>query len=245
MIGSLSPIQPSDVNIKEDPVTWLGNTFLPQVLKPVLQYSSNKNWRGQPIYNPGTFRSEGELDYNTGFAATPNLYKSLAEKLYDGTGYDVAPESIAYWVETAFGGLGRDVVSSTEFFMDKTGTGEPPTTSWWRNIPMLSGLTQSSPSITREKYFEYRMAVEDEYNRLMDANKRGKSPDAYMRSYGYKKQFDAVEAQLRELRKYRKQVREGLHGAERQAAERQLNDAMQVLQANMVKLYEEQTGRKK
>ena len=245
MIGSLSPIQPSDVNIKEDPVTWLGNTFLPQVLKPVLQYSSNKNWRGQPIYNPGTFRSEGELDYNTGFAATPDLYKSLAEKLYDGTGYDVAPESIAYWVETAFGGLGRDVVSSTEFFMDKTGTSEPPTTSWWRNIPMLSGLTQSSPSITREKYFEYRMAVEDEYNRLMDANKRGKSPDAYMRSYGYKKQFDAVEAQLRELRKYRKQVREGLHGAERQAAERQLNDAMQVLQANMVKLYEEQTGRKK
>ena len=245
MIGSLSPIQPSDVNIKEDPVTWLGNTFLPQVLKPVLQYSSNKNWRGQPIYNPGTFRSEGELDYNTGFAATPDLYKSLAEKLYDGTGYDVAPESIAYWVETAFGGLGRDVVSSTEFFMDKTGAGEPPTTSWWRNIPMLSGLTQSSPSITREKYFEYRMAVEDEYNRLMDANKRGKSPDAYMRSYGYKKQFDAVEAQLRELRKYRKQVREGLHGAERQAAERQLNDAMQVLQANMVKLYEEQTGRKK
>ena len=245
MIGSLSPIQPSDVNIKEDPVIWLGNTFLPQVLKPVLQYSSNKNWRGQPIYNPGTFRSEGELDYNTGFAATPDLYKSLAEKLYDGTGYDVAPESIAYWVETAFGGLGRDVVSSTEFFMDKTGVGEPPTTSWWRNIPMLSGLTQSSPSITREKYFEYRMAVEDEYNRLMDANKRGKSPDAYMRSYGYKKQFDAVEAQLRELRKYRKQIREGLHGAERQVAERQLNDAMQVLQANMVKLYEEQTGRKK
>ena len=129
--------------------------------------------------------------------------------------------------------------------MDKTGAGEPPTTSWWRNIPMLSGLTQSSPSITREKYFEYRMAVEDESNRLMDANKRGKSPDAYMRSYGYKKQFDAVEAQLRELRKYRKQVREGLHGAERQAAERQLNDAMQVLQANMVKLYEEQTRGKK
>ena len=110
---------------------------------------------------------------------------------------------------------------------------------------MLSGLTQASPSITREKYFEYRMEVTDEYNRLMDANKRGKSPDAYMRSYGYKKQFDAVEAQLRELRKYRKQVREGLHGAERQAAERQLNDAMQVLQANMVNLYEEQTRRKK
>ncbi len=244
-IGSLSPIQPSDVNIKEDPVTWLGNTFLPQVLKPVLQYSSNKNWRGQPIYNPGTFRAEGELDYNTGFAATPDLYKSLAEKLYDGTGYDVAPESIAYWVETAFGGLGRDVVSGTELFLDTTGTGEPPTSSWWRNIPMLSGLTQASPSITREKYFEYRMEVTDEYNRLMDANKRGKSPDAYMRSYGYKKQFDAVEAQLRELRKYRKQVREGLHGAERQAAERQLNDAMQVLQANMVNLYEEQTRRKK
>lgn len=245
MIGSLSPIQPSDVNIKEDPVTWLGNTFLPQVLKPVLQYSSNKNWRGQPIYNPSTFRAEGELDYNTGFAATPDLYKSLAEKLYDGTGYDVAPESIAYWVETAFGGLGRDVVSGTELFLDTTGTGEPPTSSWWRNIPMLSGLTQASPSITREKYFEYRMEVTDEYNRLMDANKRGKSPDAYMRSYGYKKQFDAVEAQLRELRKYRKQVREGLHGAERQAAERQLNDAMQVLQANMVNLYEEQTRRKK
>jgi hypothetical protein len=244
-IGSLSPIQPSDVNIKEDPVTWLGNTFLPQVLKPVLQYSSNKNWRGQPIYNPGTFRAEGELDYNTGFAATPDLYKSLAEKLYDGTGYDVAPESIAYWVETAFGGLGRDVVSGTELFLDTTGTGEPPTSSWWRNIPMLSGLTQASPSITREKYFEYRMEVTDEYNRLMDANKRGKSPDAYMRSYGYKKQFDAVEAQLRELRKYHKQVREGLHGAERQAAERQLNDAMQVLQANMVNLYEEQTRRKK
>ena len=244
-IGSFSPLQPSDVNIAKDPTYWLAQTFVPQVAKPLLQYASNKNWRGMPIYNSDQYRSDGDLDYNTGMETTPDVFKTIAEKWYDATGYDVAPESLAHWYNAALGGLGADMAGVAETILDQTGHGNKSAASWYKAAPVIGGFVQGAPAEDRERYYAYRDAVKDGSARYMNAALRGKNGTKYEDDVYWQARFDAVEKQLQRLRKQRKQLRQILTGDERQAMEREYNDAMLNLQRGMVQEFETQTGRRK
>ena len=244
-IGSFSPLQPSDVNISKDPTYWLWQTFIPQVGKPALQYASNKNWRGMPIYNSDQYRSDGDLDYNTGMETTPDVFKTIAEKWYDATGYDVAPESLAHWYNAALGGLGADMAGVAETILDQTGHGNKSAASWYKAAPVIGGFVQGAPTEDRERYYAYRDAVKDGSARYINAAMRGKNGDRYQDDVYWQARFDAVEKQLQRLRKQRKQLRQILTGDERQAMEREYNDAMLNLQRGMVQEFETQTGRRK
>lgn len=244
-IGSFSPLQPSDVNISKDPTYWLWQTFIPQVGKPALQYASNKNWRGMPIYNSDQYRSDGDLDYNTGMETTPDVFKTIAEKWYDATGYDVAPESLAHWYNAALGGLGADMAGVAETILDQTGHGNKSAASWYKAAPVIGGFVQGAPAEDRERYYAYRDAVKDGSARYMNAALRGKNGTKYEDDVYWQARFDAVEKQLQRLRKQRKQLRQMLTGDERQTMEREYNDAMLNLQRGMVQEFETQTGRRK
>ena len=244
-IGSFSPLQPSDVNISKDPTYWLEQTFVPQVAKPLLQYASNKNWRGMPIYNSDQYRSDGDLDYNTGMEATPDVFKTIAEKWYDATGYDVAPESLAHWYNAALGGLGADMAGVAETILDQTGHGNKSAASWYKAAPVIGGFVQGAPTEDRERYYAYRDAVKDGSARYINAALRGKNGTKYEDDVYWQARFDSVEKQLQRLRKQRKQLRQMLTGDERQTMEREYNDAMLNLQRGMVQEFETQTGRRK
>ena len=244
-IGSFSPLQPSDVNISKDPTYWLAQTFVPQVAKPLLQYASNKNWRGMPIYNSDQYRSDGDLDYNTGMETTPDVFKTIAEKWYDATGYDVAPESLAHWYNAALGGLGADMAGVAETILDQTGHGNKSAASWYKAAPVIGGFVQGAPTEDRERYYAYRDAVKDGAARYINAALRGKNGTKYEDDVYWQARFDAVEKQLQRLRKQRKQLRQMLTGDERQTMEREYNDAMLNLQRGMVQEFETQTGRRK
>ena len=244
-IGSFSPLQPSDVNISKDPTYWLAQTFVPQVAKPLLQYASNKNWRGMPIYNSDQYRSDGDLDYNTGMETTPDVFKTIAEKWCDATGYDVAPESLAHWYNAALGGLGADMAGVAETILDQTGHGNKSAASWYKAAPVIGGFVQGAPAEDRERYYAYRDAVKDGAARYTNAALRGKNGTKYEDDVYWQARFDAVEKQLQRLRKQRKQLRQMLTGDERQTMEREYNDAMLNLQRSMVQEFETQTGRRK
>lgn len=245
MIGSFSPLQPSDVNITNDPGMWMLNTFAPQVIKPIIQFGANKNWRGTPIYDSGVFRSDGDLDYNSGFSWTPDTYKQISQKIYDTTGGDIAPESIQFWVQTATGGLGNEVTAVVEMILDQTGLGNQSTSSWYRSMPVLGGMIQTAPGEDRERYYNYRGAVSDEYNRLIDGAKRGKNIEKYTQSVVWHEAFKSAEKQLSKLRKQRKDIREQLKGDQLREVERKINNAEKLIQMNLIRQYEEQTGERK
>lgn len=245
LIGSFSPLQPSDVSISNDPGMWMLNTFAPQVMKPIIQFGANKNWRGTPIYDSGVFRADGDLDYNSGFAWTPDTYKMISEKIYDATGGDIAPESLQFWVQTAIGGLGTDIVSMAEMVVDQQGLGNTTTASWYKAFPVLGGFIQTSPSEDRERYYTYRDRVSDQYNRLIDAAKRGKDITDYQTALQWDKQFEVVDKQLSKLRKQKKAARESLKGKELRATERRINAVEKMIQTNIIRQYEEQTGERK
>ena len=218
IISGFSPLQPSDVDISKDPAAWLVNTFSPQVVKPVVQLAMNKNYRGAPIYDDGSMRSPGELDYNSGYESTPDVYKNIVKKLYDVSGgsVDIAPETLQFLVSNTTGGAGQDVMGATEVLLDQTGMGNKSTASWYKAAPVLGGFTQSVPSVDRERYQQNKEQTEHRYNQLVDAATRGKDYGKYQDAAYWHEYYKATEKQIRKLRKARKELRnsERLHGTD-------------------------------
>lgn len=218
IISGFSPLQPSDVDISKDPAAWLVNTFSPQVVKPVVQLAMNKNYRGAPIYDDGSMRSPGELDYNSGYESTPDVYKNIVKKLYDVSGgsVDIAPETLQFLVSNTTGGAGQDVMGAIEMLLDQTGMGNKSTASWYKAAPVLGGFTQTIPSMDRERYQQNKERVNHRYNQLVDAATRGKDHDKYQDAAYWHEYYKATEKQIRKLRKARKELRnsERLHGTD-------------------------------
>ena len=218
IISGFSPLQPSDVDISKDPAAWLVNTFSPQVVKPVVQLAMNKNYRGAPIYDDGSMRSPGELDYNSGYESTPDVYKNIVKKLYDVSGgsVDIAPETLQFLVSNTTGGAGQDVMGTIEVLLDQTGMGNKSTASWYKAAPVLGGFTQSVPSVDRERYQQNKEQTEHRYNQLVDAATRGKDYGKYQDAAYWHEYYKATEKQIRKLRKARKELRnsERLHGTD-------------------------------
>ena len=218
LIGSFSPLQPSDVDITKDPAAWLVNTASPQVVKPIIQLAMNKNYRGAPIYDDGSYRGPGELDYNSGYESTPDTYKHIVKALYDGTGgrVDIAPETIQFLWNSALGGAGQDVVNVVETVLDQTGLGNKSTASWYKSAPVLGGFIQSLPSVDRERYQQNKENTAHRYNQLVDAAQRGKDHGKYQDAAYWHEYYKATEKQIRKLRKARKELRnsERLHGTD-------------------------------
>ena len=218
IISGFSPLQPSDVDISKDPAAWLVNTFSPQVVKPVVQLAMNKNYRGAPIYDDGSMRSPGELDYNSGYESTPDVYKNIVKKLYDVSGgsVDIAPETLQFLVSNTTGGAGQDVMGAIEVLLDQTGMGNKSTASWYKAAPVLGGFTQSVPSMDRERYQQNKEQTEHRYNQLVDAATRGKDYGKYQDAAYWHEYYKATEKQIRKLRKARKELRnsERLHGTD-------------------------------
>lgn len=218
IISGFSPLQPSDVDISKDPAAWLVNTFSPQVVKPVVQLAMNKNYRGAPIYDDGSMRNPGELDYNSGYESTPDVYKNIVKKLYDVSGgsVDIAPETLQFLVSNTTGGAGQDVMGAIEVLLDQTGMGNKSTASWYKAAPVLGGFTQSVPSVDRERYQQNKEQTEHRYNQLVDAATRGKDYGKYQDAAYWHEYYKATEKQIRKLRKARKELRnsERLHGTD-------------------------------
>ena len=218
IISGFSPLQPSDVDISKDPAAWLVNTFSPQVVKPVVQLAMNKNYRGAPIYDDGSMRSPGELDYNSGYESTPDVYKNIVKKLYDVSGgsVDIAPETLQFLVSNTTGGAGQDVMGAIELLLDQTGMGNKSTASWYKAAPVLGGFTQTIPSMDRERYQQNKERVNHRYNQLVDAATRGKDYGKYQDAAYWHEYYKATEKQIRKLRKARKELRnsERLHGTD-------------------------------
>ena len=218
IISGFSPLQPSDVDISKDPAAWLVNTFSPQVVKPVVQLAMNKNYRGAPIYDDGSMRSPGELDYNSGYESTPDVYKNIVKKLYDVSGgsVDIAPETLQFLVSNTTGGAGQDVMGAIEMLLDQTGMGNKSTASWYKAAPVLGGFTQTIPSMDRERYQQNKEQTEHRYNQLVDAATRGKDHGKYQDAAYWHEYYKATEKQIRKLRKARKELRnsERLHGTD-------------------------------
>ena len=218
IISGFSPLQPSDVDISKDPAAWLVNTFSPQVVKPVVQLAMNKNYRGAPIYDDGSMRSPGELDYNSGYESTPDVYKNIVKKLYDVSGgsVDIAPETLQFLVSNTTGGAGQDVMGAIEVLLDQTGMGNKSTASWYKAAPVLGGFTQTIPSMDRERYQQNKERTEHRYNQLVDAATRGKDHGKYQDAAYWHEYYKATEKQIRKLRKARKELRnsERLHGTD-------------------------------
>lgn len=96
MVKALAPTGVSEIDFGKDPTGALLSTFIPGLAKPVAQVAMNKNFAGGKI----TYAEQGEKFLSEqGRAATPEVYKDMAEHWREITGQDLAPEQIRVLTE--------------------------------------------------------------------------------------------------------------------------------------------------
>lgn len=105
---NVSPQSFPEYAAKENPAAWLLQAFSPELLRPVVDVGTNRNYRGRPIsYKAGGGDEGMEPKAASGYAATNPTYKKMAVDILDATGYDLAPEQVQAIVKGYTGGVGQ------------------------------------------------------------------------------------------------------------------------------------------
>lgn len=174
LISNFSVIEPKDINIKKDAIGWAMQTFLPTVTQPLYQVASNKNFQGSPIHKPDEWTGS-KLRFQQSWPNTAQLFKDAAKDIYDSTGIDIYPETIAH-LTRSYGGNGvMDAVRGFQLM------GEKAEKDWsLSDIPALQGFASRASSQDSNRF---RQKLE-ELNKLADVRK-------YAMQEGTVAEFDA------------------------------------------------------
>lgn len=95
-LKTFSPIQPSDIDFKKNPMEYLVVALTPTLLRPAAQVAVNRSAFGSPIVYPlrdNRFHSEQGRD------ATADFYKDAATELRTAFGIDLAPEQVRVLID--------------------------------------------------------------------------------------------------------------------------------------------------
>lgn len=117
----------------------LGDKFLPQILIPAWEISTNENWYGAPIVPEGNPYVVDGPDFTQYFPSTDKAYVELSKQLYYSGVADVSPEIIEYMTRYLGGGAltaAMDVFTSGENLFSE----EPFVREQLRNVPYVKQL---------------------------------------------------------------------------------------------------------
>jgi len=192
LLGSFSPVPLSTSDTAEKTLL---KSFIPTVIKPILELAINESYFNSEIYNknyPGaTPRPEAELGRRTTPQAFKNISKFLNEVIGGGSEYrsgslmgvstDINPDKIRYLYDFATGGVGKligNTVETTENLIKKSqGIEEDLPVG---KIPFIRKIFgEPSKYVNQSKYFERK----DEIGQLHDEYTEGKNVDKSHKRY--------------------------------------------------------------
>lgn len=246
LIGSFSPLQPSDIDFTKDAAGWAVSTFSPQTIKPILQWWNNSNWQGSMIYTPDLYKADGELDHQSGFPWTGDTFKKTAEILYEATGgrADITPETLQFLTSNYLGGIANTGTNLLELTLDQTGAGTLSTASKYKSFPVLGGFIQTAPPEDRNRYRHYHEQVDDAFAHYQNALSNGGDGKRWQQEAALRQYFKQQEKRLRRINKIIKREREYLTGDALRAAERRAQDMQHQIHIEAARFYEEATGKR-
>ncbi len=209
-IKNLTPIRPADWH--NDPLDWAVQTFMPLVFKPIIQHVRNKNIFGNPIYKDDKWISKGELKHSSGYPWTNQVYKSFAKGVYKVTGYDISPETVAHFVNSYTGGVGRLVVDVMSLGYDTFGDGQVSTTTPAKRFPVVSSFVQTAPRQDSRKFKDIGEDLKDQHNKFYYELQYGGNFKKYANGEGWYRRQQAYNKSIRQLHKQEKMARKTLKG---------------------------------
>ncbi len=197
IVGAFSPF--SAEGSPMDPGTWL-RMMIPSIEMPLLELSTNENWRRKPIHPK--FGAKGQPHSDQYFTTTSPLAIDMAQFLNRVSGgdafrpgkIDLYPGDLQYVWEFATGGLGQTVNRTDAMVRNWANGVETPT----NQIPILRHFVgQDTKQSTGEAYYEDREAVQkgmSQVRKAMKSDANGpKADDAFATIEDGKKKFGAKD----------------------------------------------------
>lgn len=177
------------------PINPLGNngdilsSFTPDIAKPIVQLSRNKDYTGKPIYKENSF-NENMPEWTKTYNGTTKWLKNLSEwtnELTGGNKYkrgwvDVNPAKVEHLFESYFGGMAKTINQASNTLVagvESAVNGEMSEDLVWRNVPILNRFV-SDGSDDRTSFSK----VNSRYYELYDVYK-----DVKQQFSGYKKEI--------------------------------------------------------
>ena len=106
-----APIAPAETAVLKHPLTWVTQTFTPQIAKPIVNSALDVNAFGAPLTN-AKYEKEDKAQALQGRRDTPAWYKMAAEELAKATGgkVDMYPEQLRELLRGYGAGLGNEML---------------------------------------------------------------------------------------------------------------------------------------
>ena len=101
---SFLPIQPSRINMFDNPGAWLVDTIMPSPIRPVVEYVMNTDALGRQIYNN---RTSKYADAYTGGDNIPEAYKDAARFMANNFGWNISPNTLYFFANNYADGITR------------------------------------------------------------------------------------------------------------------------------------------
>ncbi|AEP36237.1 LPD38 domain-containing protein [Taylorella asinigenitalis] len=200
--SNLSPVQPVDIDPSKDFAGWALQSFMPSLVKPMVQLATNKNGLGGNIHKPSEWVGE-KMHFTQSYPKTDLLWQDLAKGVYEYTGIDAYPEVYRFLVQNYLGSGAMELIRGLQILSGEKGS------PLLKEIPLVQGFRNKSYSQDSTTFFNNKRAVDSlvakknyaiENGNLLEFNRE--NPNVELLKQLYK----SANKELRELQSKRKQI---------------------------------------
>ena len=241
-LDSFVPLPVSRMDIADSPVKWFVDSISPSLVRPIVEFTMNKNGLGQSIYNDASGRRMG--DAYMGGDHVPETYKIISEYLAELTeGYiDWTPNTTYFLVNSYADGPARviDLLVNNYYFATGGRDWDPKT-----NVPLIGSFIGAPPNVDTKEFISVEKQIEN-IRATVNMFKQNR-PDYYYSTYlpnnpfneAIIKTYDQNISVLNKLRSESKLIRGSDATPKEQKQQLEANKSMQnIIKRNMIDLFE-------
>jgi hypothetical protein len=208
-LDSFVPIPVSRMKFSDDPALWAVDSVLPSFMRPVVEFTVNKNGLGQAIYNDSQRRMG---DAYLGGDNIPQVYKNIAEYLNEATlgAIDWSPNSLYFLSNSYMDGPARLFIELPTSLYDLS-RGQKDFSSK-TDMPFVGSFIGTTSSVDAREFAEYEKTIKDKAKIMKGYEERNPDKlDEYLDKYPFDdmlvKTYSDGVVKLNKLRKEANDIR--------------------------------------
>jgi hypothetical protein len=209
-LDSFVPIPVSRMKFSDDPALWVVDSVLPSFMRPVVEFTVNKNGLGQAIYNDSQRRMG---DAYLGGDNIPQVYKDIAEYLNESTlgAIDWSPNSLYFLSNSYMDGPARLFIELPTSLYDLS-TGRKDFSSK-TDIPFVGSFIGTTSNVDAREFAEYEKDIKRKAEIIGGYKKNNLDRyDDYVDKYPFDEMlietYDKGIVKLNKLRKEANEIRQ-------------------------------------
>lgn len=226
LLSNFSPLEPIDINPSKDLAGWAMQQFMPTIAKPLLQLAMNQTGQGSPIHKPDEWTGN-KLKITQAWPQTSMLFKQAAKSIYESTGIDVYPETLAFLLRSYGGGGAMEAVRAMQLLGEKA-----EVEISLSDVPLAQAFSSKSSSYDMVRFREKLNTLQKLKNERDYAREQG-SLDEFDETHPNVEQQLALYKQanksIKALYKERKLALAGEDAAHRQQQVKELNQRIRTI----------------